>query len=714
MVATIDDAFLDGVMFLPLDSVRDPELVRSTIGKALGVSDGPDAMLGQRLRLALAERQLLLVLDNFEQVIDAAPDVAELLAACPALTVLVTSRAPLRIAGEHDYPIPTLDVPDPGPASLDQLAQSKAVRLFAQRARAIRPDFALTDETAPLVAEICRQLDGLPLAIELAAARVRVLPLVALRDRLDHRLPLLTGGGRDVPRRQQTMAAAIAWSHDLLAPEQRCFFRELAVFIGGFTLEAAAAVAGANQEGDVLDLVTALVDQSLLRPMECVGDAPRYMMLETIREFAEANLVESGEAEAARERHAMWCLEFATQVLPRIEPIVNADAVNQFILEHANIRAALTWLDVSGRDEEFARLAAELGMPWYMAGYSAEGLARTSHALSLVPDRADYLRVRLLFNAGALAQDVLDPAAHAYLMEGWSLARAAGYVYEEGRCTFLLGMRAEDRGDYTDAEALFNSAMDIFRRLETPYYQLRTDYHLGIVALGQGDNAHAAAMFERTLVAAKDQGDAAVSLWCLHHLAFIAYDRRDSTQLVSLLRQLQQVEENWGTIPRMWWDGLGVVAALASVLGDATTVAHTLGSSAAHCQDVLQPLPERAYYESYEREARGQLGDAVYQAAWKVGRRMSRSETQAEIDRLLTLADAGPVPSRPGADSGLLTPREREVLQLLVAGRSNREIAEALFISHRTATTHVTNILAKFDVPTRAAAVSYAYQYELL
>ena len=289
-----------------------------------------------------------------------------------------------------------------------------------------------------------------------------------------------------------------------------------------------------------------------------------------------------------------------------------------------------------------------------------------------------------------------------------------GHVYEEGRCTFLLGMLAEDRGDYAEAEALFNSAMVIFRRLEMPSYQLKTDYHLGIVALGRGDNARAAEMFERTLIAAKDLGDAAVALWCLHHLAFVAYDRRDPMQLVSLLRQLQQVEEDWGTIPRMWWDGLGVVAALGAVLDDATAVAHMLGRSAAFCLDVLQPLPERTYYETYEREARGQLGDAAYQVAWEAGRRMSPPELDLEMGRLLAAAERSPVQSTAGSDPSGLTPREREVLVLLVEGRSNREIADTLFISHRTATTHVSNILAKLNVETRAAAVASAYQHDLL
>ena len=286
----------------------------SAIITALGVREAGDEPLIERLKAVLRDKRLLLVLDNFEQVVEAAPIVADLLGACPDVTVLVTSRVRLRVSGEREVPVAPL-----GLAALDRhrsvedVATSEAVRLFVARAEAVQPDFALTPDNAVAVAEICRRLDGLPLAIELAAARVKVLPPAALLARLDHRLPLLTGGGRDLPARQQTMRAAIAWSHDLLTPEEQVLFRRLAVFAGGFTLEAAEAVAsGSGEPGiDPFEGVASLLDKSLLRQEAGPGGEPRFSMLETVREFALEQLAASGEEAAIRERHAAWCLALA-------------------------------------------------------------------------------------------------------------------------------------------------------------------------------------------------------------------------------------------------------------------------------------------------------------------------------------------------------------------------------------------------------------------
>ena len=306
--AMVAEDFPDGVTVVPLAPISDPGLVASAIITALGVREAGDEPLIERLKAVLRDKRLLLVLDNFEQVIEAAPLVADLLGACPDVTMLVTSRVRLRLSGEREVPVAPL-----GLAALDRhrsvadVATSDAVRLFVARAEAVQPDFALTPDNAVAVAEICRRLDGLPLAIELAAARVKVLPPAALLARLDHRLPLLTGGGRDLPERQQTMRAAIAWSHDLLTPEEQVLFRRLAVFAGGFTLEAAEAVAsGSGEPGiDPFEGVASLLDKSLLRQEAGPGGEPRFVMLETVREFALEQLVASGEEGAIRERHAI-------------------------------------------------------------------------------------------------------------------------------------------------------------------------------------------------------------------------------------------------------------------------------------------------------------------------------------------------------------------------------------------------------------------------
>src|SRR5215203_602606 len=294
--AMVAEEFPDGVTVVPLAPISDPSLVASAIITALAVREASGESLIERLKAVLRDKRLLILLDNFEQIVEAAPIVADVLGTCPALTLLVTSRVRLRLSGEREFPIAPL-----GLAELDRhrgvedISTSDAVRLFVARAEAVQPDFALTSDNAVAVAEICRRLDGLPLAIELAAARVKVLPPSALLARLDHRLPLLTGGGRDLPARQQTMRAAIAWSHDLLSSDEQVLFRRLAVFVGGFTLEAAEAVtSGSGEPGsDPFDGVASLLDKSLLRQDVGPGGEPRFTMLETVREFALEQLLAS-------------------------------------------------------------------------------------------------------------------------------------------------------------------------------------------------------------------------------------------------------------------------------------------------------------------------------------------------------------------------------------------------------------------------------------
>ncbi|MDF3043223.1 MAG: hypothetical protein K0Q71_5929 [Thermomicrobiales bacterium] len=339
--ATADllEHFPDGVWFVDLSVLNDATLVPSAIAGVLGVREAGSG-LTERLGSVLRGKRLLLVLDNFERVIDAAQTVSDLLACAHGLKVLVTSRTSLHISGEREYPLLPLSVPEPTRLpSIEQLSQYEAVRLFVERAQAVKPDFTLTSANASAVAEICHRLDGLPLAIELAAAYVRLLPPHALLQRLEKRLPLLTRAARDVPARQQTMGNAIAWSHDLLTQEEQIHFRRLAVFPGGCTLEAAEVVV--NQEGmrDVFTGIAALVDKSLLRQAGA-EDEPRYVMLETVREFGLERLAASGEEAATRDRHA----EFFRDLSERRD-LKNFDQawLDGIAREHDNLRAALGW-----------------------------------------------------------------------------------------------------------------------------------------------------------------------------------------------------------------------------------------------------------------------------------------------------------------------------------------------------------------------------------
>ncbi len=393
----------DGVCFVDLSALTDPTLVVPTIAATLGVREVVGQPLLQTLSQVVRPKRMLLLLDNCEQVLAAAPDVAALLATSPRLAVLATSRASLRIRGEHEVPLLPLPVPaaDRLPP-LEALAQVPAVALFVDLASASRPDFALTAENATAVAAICQRLDGLPLAIELAAARVKVLPPAALLARLEQRLPLLTGGGRDLPARQRTMRDAIAWSYDLLAPEEQALFRHLAVFAGGFTLAAAEAVAAPDGTLPVLEGVVALVEQSLLRQMPGTDDEPRYQMLETVREFALEQLAASGDEAALREVHAAYFLALSEQARPHLAGAQQRTWLRRLEVEHPNLRAALEALDASREHETQLRLAANLWHFWSIHAHFAEGRVHLEralvHAVTPTTDRAE-----ALLGAGGLA-----------------------------------------------------------------------------------------------------------------------------------------------------------------------------------------------------------------------------------------------------------------------------------------------------------------------
>lgn len=711
------DLFPDGVIFISLAPIRDPELVLLAIAQALGLSEAGDVDTARKIGLTLANRRVLLVLDNLEQVLAAAADIADLLVDCPSLTVLTTSRSRLRISGEHEYPISVLPMPEDAPSlSFGTYTHSDAIRLFVDRARLVKPDLVLTPENAPVIAEICRRLDGLPLAIVLAAARVKVLPPEQLLDRLERRLPLLIGGDRDVPERQQTMEAAIAWSHDLLKPGEQRFLRRLSVFLGGFTLDAATAMMDATDDIEILGDISALVDMSLLIPMPWSGDPTRYLMLETIREFAAARLLESDEADDARDRHARWCEDFASRINPLIEPIVHPVEMDRLDAERVNMRAALEWLLENNRTDRLLRLSAELGYFWYVGGYYHEGHKWLTRALSYAIDaRPDPVQRKALVRAGHLGVELGDPMARIYIERARDAARAIGDAADEGVATILLGMIAEDSGDYPTADALFAEAQVLVVQGKAHWYELISIYHRGIAAMGQGDSATASELFEQAYLLGMDMSDPLTPVWCLYHLALLGWDTGDHGAVERAFRRLKDVAVMPAAVVSDLPNRLIASAVFAATTGDPTLASRLFGAAALALQDGIIAPPEGVFLARVHEALRERMGEAAWQEGWQHGRRMARTELFTEMDRLHQAA--APVPATQPAhqrDNSPLTPREREVLQLLVEGRSNREIAEALFIGHRTATTHVTNILAKFGVETRAAAVTYAFQHDLL
>ncbi|MDP9369539.1 MAG: AAA family ATPase, partial [Chloroflexota bacterium] len=462
-------ADFDEVAFVGLSSLLDPVLVVPTVAQAFGVREVAGRPLSETLAHALRERHLLLVLDNFEQVVTAASDLTALLARCPRLTILVTSRASLRVRAEYEHPVAPLPLSQAG---VEAGMPSPAVALFVERARSVRPEFDLTDANARTVAEICRRLDGLPLAIELAAARVKVLSPQALLARLTDRLRLLTGGARDLPDRQQTMRGAIAWSHDLLVPEEQVLFRRLAVFAGGFTLEAAEAVvpAAGDLGIDVLEGVASLVDKSLVRRTERPGDEPRFGMLETVREYARDRLAESDEQAAVQSRHLGWCLALAEAAEPELRSAGQGTWLGRLETEHDNVRAALTWAGEGVEPESRAlglRLAASLYTFWFVRSHWAEGREWLEELLRTDDSRPSAARAKALFVAGLLAFAAGDPAAAAARHEeSLGMARAVGSRTVEALALYGLGDAARLQGDASEAGRCYEAALALFQDLD--------------------------------------------------------------------------------------------------------------------------------------------------------------------------------------------------------------------------------------------------------
>ena len=406
--ADLLDDFSDGTFFAQLATLTEAELFLPAVAETLGVREIGEQPLDESLKDYLRERRMFLVLDNFEQVLGAAPAVTELFAGASRLKVLVTSRAPLGLYGEHEFPFPPLTLPDlEHPPPLERLTQYEAVGLFVERARALKPDFKVTNESAPAVAEICVRLDGLPLAIELAAARIKMLPPKAMLQRLSSRLKLLTGGARDLPERQRTLKATIEWSHALLDEGEQLLFGRLAVFSGGRTLEAIEAICDA--EGDLpveaFEGISSLLDKSLLRQEEGPNGEPRFVMLETVHEFAREKLEDSAEAQEIKRAHAEYFLILAEEAYPELRGPDQLEWLERLEVEHDNMRAALTWASERKVVEVALRLGGALWWFWMARGYHSEGRRWLEEALAIDGRGSPESRSMALAGAGMLASN---------------------------------------------------------------------------------------------------------------------------------------------------------------------------------------------------------------------------------------------------------------------------------------------------------------------
>jgi len=741
--ADLLEEFVDGVYFIDLAPITDPSLIVSTIGPALGLTERGEHLLDD-LKNRLHDRSLLLILDNFEQVLSGASLVADLLTASAGVKILVTSRAALQVRGEHELEVPPLALPQPDQtAQLDVLQQYGAIALFVDRARAVRSDFALSTENGPTVATICTRLDGLPLAIELAAARVRLLTPEAMVRRLEHRLPLLTGGPRDLPARQRTLRDTIAWSYDLLDETEQRVFRTLSAFVGGFTLDVAETMlADPDQPSlDVLDAVSQLVTRSLVRQIDGSGDEPRFGMLETIREFGLAELDAWGETADVRRRHLAWCLDLVGRYRRETDGSLKAAGENRIKDEHDNIRAALGWsLTDADAAELGARIAGVLGSEfWTASGYVYEGRAWLRRLLERVTTRSRG-RATALEAAGYLALRQRDyPVAIAAYDEALAIFRELGDRPEIARTLRHYGILPTQLGQFDRAQAMLEESATILRELGNLSGVSMTLHNLGDLALDRGDDVRAMAAYEECLTLARQVGNRHATAYALRGLGHVErsrgqYVRAEAHLRESLtwLRPLRDIRCTPLTL-----EGLACITIGA---GWAERAARLLGAAQAMQEKTGTPSPPSAMadYERTVADARAALGEERFATVWAAGAALSLDEAiacalstdraQGETapattnDHHLGLATDTMLASVASTKATHrkhvpLSAREVEVVSLIAQGLSNRQIAEQLVLSVRTVERHIENVYNRLGISGkagRAIVTAYALRHQLV
>lgn len=727
-IAAASDAlasFTDGVAFVSLAPIADAALVMPTIAWTLGLRDRNPAALHDHLVAALSEKRQLLLLDNFEQVVEAAPQLAALLVNCPGLTILVTSRVRLRLSAERDYPVAPLSIGLPTQA--EDVGVTGAVRLFIERAQAIKPDLQLTNETLSAMTEIVRRVDGLPLAIELAAARSKALSPAALLQRLEQRLPLLSSGARDLPLRQQTMRDTIAWSYDLLSVPEQHLFRHVAVFAGGFTLEAAEAIeAPGRPHGiEVLDAVIGLVDHSVVQLVPGPAGTARYMMLETIREFALERLRADGEEAEFRQRHAEMFLEMAEMAEADLTGVLQAGWLDQLAVEYPNVQTALTW--GLAHDRSLAlRLATALRIFWRNRGRLGEGRDWLERALAS-GEGAPLLRARAMVAAASICNAQSEPehalalaeAARAIFMElgdrrgiAEALRRIAPYYLFAA-----LAQEPPDSSAFARVDALWEEELTLRQELGDRHGLAWAQHNLGVSALHQGDAARAAAWFGVALPLLESLEDRDAVAVTYIDLGRAAAQQAQIGRAAALYLQAFSLLRGLGD-QRNIVHLLEDVAHLALDTDQGERTAHLLGAV-----DTLRAAKglglltiHRRLHDQVRTEARRDLGETDFATAWETGRGLNLEQAIAlALAALATVTEASDSPEHPiAAHDFKLTAREIEVLRLLADGLSDREIAEALFLSPRTVGWHVTHLLTKLQVQSRTAAVAVAFRLRLI
>lgn len=542
LAAVLPGDVVGQVAFVSLAPLRDSTLVLAAIAQTIGMEDSRGALVGRVLAARIGADPWLLVLDNMEHLLDAAPDLAALLSNCPELRMLVTSRAPLRIRAEHEYPLRPLALPDLSRVpTLADVEHISSVRLFLERARAAVPQFELTQANCAAVAAICRRLDGLPLALELVAARLRVLRPTELLARLEDVLPLLVGGSRDLPERQQTMQAAINWSYELLRPVEQALFRRLSVFAGGWTLDAAEQVTAWSEisADEVFDLLSGVVEQSLVVAEAREDESTRYRMLEPIRQFASRRVDDAGETETLSRRHLAWCLALAEEGQKQFHSPAQRFWLNRLEEEHDNIRTALDWSHLNPERKALElQLAASLWPFWETRGHLTEGRRRLELALTDSDDAPTDLRAEALNAAGNLALDQGDRSQSVELHEAsLELRRALGDRYGIAQSLLNLGNVLLDQGRYEQASDHYAESLALFREIGSDWDIANALNNMGITLGYLGEYSRAAELLEEALSLRASAGEAAYRARSLDALAVVLQRMGDLDRAEALHRE---------------------------------------------------------------------------------------------------------------------------------------------------------------------------------
>ncbi|HLZ29602.1 MAG TPA: tetratricopeptide repeat protein [Chloroflexota bacterium] len=750
----VADAFSDGVYFVDLSALRDGTLLASAIAQVLDVRAQSERPLIDGLQAYLAQRRILLLLDNFEQLMPAAPLLTDLLQASTALTLLVTSRSPLHLRWEQEFAVNPLALPQltplPPPATLAAIG---SVALFIQRTQRVDPTFRLDEINGRAVAEICVRLDGLPLAIELAAARARVLPPQPLLNRLDRRLSLLDGGGPDQPVRQRTLRGAIDWSYELLSSAEQALFRRLGVFSGGFALEAVPDVCDPDRALGIEALagVESLVDKSLVRQEHGgVGGLTdvRFGMLETIREYALERLAASGEAAATHRRHTAYYLGGAEVVFAQLKSTRQAAWLQSIAIEHDNIRAALSWCHDQLEPELGLRAARLLAWFWTVRGQTTEGRARLASLLAISGSAPGALQAEALYAAGTLALSQSDlPAARHLFEDSLAIGRelderaallgpltglgtvamqqgdneVAGDAFEEalaiqielhdgigtGESLNSLANLAHNRGDRVAARALYNRALAVANEFGN-----RVDvvmHNLGVLAEEEGDLDEARRHFEESVAVKRLLGDSLGLALSLAKLGEVTGTQGDIRLANQLLGESLALQRELGDLYSMAF-GLERFAIVAAAHGRAQCALQLAGAASALREAIGTPLnaAAQAALDGRFATARASVRRDLAEAAWARGRAMSLDAAVA-----FALAEgeeaAADAERRRGPGESLygLTPREREVAVRIAQGLTNRQMAAEFALAERTVDVHVSNILGKLQMSSRAQVAAW-------